>query len=197
MNKNDLRYIKTEELIQNAFFESVEEVGFEKTTVSDICKLARISRFTFYSHHEDKYRLKEHILSVLEKNLRKSLTRSIVSDYLRGDFQSSANRIVNDAISNKNLIRIMMKCDRNAVIKIIANEYMDYPTTTYIKDSKQKIDSDLELQVARAFLVNSIIGFIDVVINSDDDISKEELTQVMYNLCKQPSETFFNRLIVK
>lgn len=53
----DLRTEKTEEAIRAAFFELVRERGFERVTVGELCRRARVGRSTFYDHHEDKYEL--------------------------------------------------------------------------------------------------------------------------------------------
>ncbi len=44
-------------VIREAFFALLREKGFDKLTVTDICKLADINRGTFYLHYEDKYAL--------------------------------------------------------------------------------------------------------------------------------------------
>ncbi|AJA46476.1 transcriptional regulator, TetR family [Clostridium pasteurianum DSM 525 = ATCC 6013] len=60
MNKNDKRYIQTEELILKVFYDLVYEKGFDRVTVKDITKDAGISRGAFYIHYEDKYDLLSH-----------------------------------------------------------------------------------------------------------------------------------------
>lgn len=49
------RYTLT--VIREAFYELLREKGFDKLTVSDLCKRAQINRGTFYLHYEDKYEL--------------------------------------------------------------------------------------------------------------------------------------------
>lgn len=49
-------------VIREAFFELLREKGFEKTSVTDICKRADINRGTFYLHYEDKYALLNHLI---------------------------------------------------------------------------------------------------------------------------------------
>ena len=53
----DLRTEKSEEAIRAAFFELVRKRGFERVTVGELCRRARVGRSTFYDHHEDKYEL--------------------------------------------------------------------------------------------------------------------------------------------
>ena len=49
-------------VIREAFFELLDEVGFAKITVADICRRADINRGTFYLHFEDKYALADALI---------------------------------------------------------------------------------------------------------------------------------------
>lgn len=53
----DLRIKRTQKAIKEAFFDLVEEKGFEHICVKDITDKAMISRNTFYLHYADKYEL--------------------------------------------------------------------------------------------------------------------------------------------
>ncbi|OAN10265.1 TetR/AcrR family transcriptional regulator [Exiguobacterium undae] len=74
---NDLRVIRTKQLIKEALIGLIEEKGFENITVKDIAKQAGINRGTFYSHYEDKYDLMnlyiEEIFTGAEEKLIKNL----------------------------------------------------------------------------------------------------------------------------
>jgi len=66
--KTDLRIRRTKKSIRDAFFELIDENGFDSVTVKDITDRALISRNTFYLHYEDKFDLLNKIsneLSVL------------------------------------------------------------------------------------------------------------------------------------
>ncbi len=57
----DRRAKYTKMVIQEAFFSLIKTKPFSKITISDICKLADISRPTFYLHYEDIYALLDEI----------------------------------------------------------------------------------------------------------------------------------------
>ncbi len=57
METLDRRARYTRSAIHDAFFALLEQKGFSKMTVADICREADISRGTFYLHYEDKYAL--------------------------------------------------------------------------------------------------------------------------------------------
>ena len=50
----DLRTIKTEELIENTFYELLKAEDFAVISIKQITEKARINRSTFYRHFEDK-----------------------------------------------------------------------------------------------------------------------------------------------
>ena len=51
MNKNDLRFQKTEMLIKNTYF-NLKKRGSTVVKVKDLCEVAMINKSTFYAHYE-------------------------------------------------------------------------------------------------------------------------------------------------
>lgn len=58
----NVRMTQTKQSLINAFFELVSQKDFEKITVADITKGAKVNRATFYAHFSDKYELLEYIM---------------------------------------------------------------------------------------------------------------------------------------
>ena len=67
--KTDLRIRRTKKSIRDAFFELIEEKGFDSVTVKDITDRALISRNTFYLHYEDKFDLLNKISNELMRKV--------------------------------------------------------------------------------------------------------------------------------
>lgn len=86
----DLRIKRTQKSIKNAFYELIEEKGFDHISVKDITERAMISRNTFYLHYNDKFDLLNKICDELVfklfigvgKQLRRE-TRKLRVDHLR------------------------------------------------------------------------------------------------------------------
>lgn len=57
----NLRVTHTKQSLINAFFSLVDKKDFEKITIADITKGAKVNRATFYAHFEDKYDLIDYI----------------------------------------------------------------------------------------------------------------------------------------
>ncbi|MCE5002386.1 TetR/AcrR family transcriptional regulator [Staphylococcus pseudoxylosus] len=58
----NLRVTHTKQSLINAFFSLVDKKIFEKITIADITKGAKVNRATFYAHFEDKYDLIDYIM---------------------------------------------------------------------------------------------------------------------------------------
>lgn len=68
-NKNDVRYLATQERIEETFWDLLADGGFPKITVRALSERAGINRGTFYLHAEDKYDL----LSQVEDRLHQGM----------------------------------------------------------------------------------------------------------------------------
>ena len=64
MKETDLRYVKTERAIRDAFFELLEESDFDKVSVTDITQRAQINRNTFYYYYQDMFALVDELLKL-------------------------------------------------------------------------------------------------------------------------------------
>lgn len=51
----DLRFVRTNQMLCNAFIELLSKKKFEDITVNELCEKALIRRATFYTHFLDKY----------------------------------------------------------------------------------------------------------------------------------------------
>lgn len=61
MNKNDIRYVKTEKKLEDAFWKLLATVGVSKMNVRMLTEESGVNRSTFYIHFQDKYMLLEKI----------------------------------------------------------------------------------------------------------------------------------------
>jgi AcrR family transcriptional regulator len=57
----NLRVRRTRILLRRALLELIEDRGFDRVTVGQICERAMVSRAAFYRHYRDKYHLVEEV----------------------------------------------------------------------------------------------------------------------------------------
>ena len=76
--KTDLRIRRTKKSIRDAFFELLDENGFDSVTVKDITDRALISRNTFYLHYEDKIDLLNQISNELMRKVYWRVSKDLI-----------------------------------------------------------------------------------------------------------------------
>ncbi|MBD7895383.1 TetR/AcrR family transcriptional regulator [Limosilactobacillus sp. Sa3CUN2] len=75
--KQDFRVVKTTRRIQMALIKMLLHKPFEKVTVTDLIKIAKISRRSFYVHYTDKYDL----LTKMEQQIIQEIHSSLAEDH--------------------------------------------------------------------------------------------------------------------
>lgn len=60
--REDRRTRYTKAVIREAFFELLREKGFDRMSVTDLCRRADINRGTFYLHYVDKFALLDEVI---------------------------------------------------------------------------------------------------------------------------------------
>ncbi|MBM6854569.1 TetR/AcrR family transcriptional regulator [Mediterraneibacter glycyrrhizinilyticus] len=59
----DKRITKTKKTLKNALMKMLDEKDFEHISITELCRIAEVSRITFYSHYNDKYALLDDIFN--------------------------------------------------------------------------------------------------------------------------------------
>ena len=140
MNTADLRVIKTRELIQREFLLCLEQMPFNKITVSQLIQSCRINRSTFYRNYEDIY----------------ALADCIVTDTV-SDFQS---HLPNEAVllQDRTRLRINVKDFANAFEekkeRLLLLQKRKLPTDAFQKIS-EIISRYMYNSIERTYRINS------------------------------------------
>ncbi|WP_263705885.1 TetR/AcrR family transcriptional regulator [Shouchella tritolerans] len=71
--KTDLRILRTKQSIRKAFYELIQEKGYEAITVQDIADQAMINRNTFYLHYQNKPDLLDTCMNELLSDLKDAI----------------------------------------------------------------------------------------------------------------------------
>lgn len=116
----DIRVRITKQLIEEKFFELLQEKPLNKITVKSICERAEINRTTFYKYYADPY----NVLEKVEDDLIESM---------RGFFKTSANVDITDTMmvildnimDNKEIYKTITSKngDSNFINKMIMDSY--------------------------------------------------------------------------
>lgn len=194
MNKNDLRYQKTEKNIINTFLSLVDEIGFEKTSVSAICERAMINRKTFYLHYLDKYDLLDHIYQKLKETLMNNLTQQAITDLKNMDLHESVKWCITEADKYHELIRILLKSSRKEFRDILIDIFSRYPARQVIVNYDD-LANKVEYHIISVYMCDAMIGFFEVWFNNYDAMTLENAVDLMYYLVNQPAKLYMDLLL--
>lgn len=195
MNKNDLRFQKTEDNIRDSFLYCVDTIGFEKTKISDICNKARISRNTFYVHYEDKYSLMKSIYNDFERKMLYSFEENLklgLYDYYT--VEGSVNWCIAEISKNRELLRILLKCSKSELREVLGKVFIDKPSEKVDSRRKKKNES-IEVTLTKSYRINALVGFIETWLDNYDKISEKKVAALMTELCSVPVEKYFDKVL--
>lgn len=186
MNKNDLRYIKTEKNIKQAFIKVIHQVGFKNTSITKICEEALISRNTFYLHFETIDELLESLYQDLDNDFNRSLP----------DFQNikdSTIWYIHVIDSNRELVQALLNCPTLHFDLLLYNYVVRKPNLKSYPDFDQMIN-DTQLQLNVAYMLEAMISYTKCWLDHYSSISLNDVIDVLYDLCYHPTITFEKRL---
>lgn len=193
MNKNDLRYLKTEKIIRESFLRVIDKKGFDKATIMDICEDAMISRNTFYVHYLDKYDLLDHIYLDLKQELIESLSTHIIDTLKILDLYESAKWCVTEAYKNRELIRILLKSSRSDFRDLLLEIFSRIPARKIFLNYDE-FAYKTEYEIICTYTGDAMLGFFEVWFNNYQDISLEHAINLMYELVQQPAKLYMKKL---
>lgn len=183
--KNDLRVVKTQNLLYQTLVDLLKDKPFEEIKVSDICGTALINRSTFYAHYNDKYELlaayinslKDALTRELEKNNNISNSKEYYMEMIKlflDHIEEKKNVYISVMINNQNSITMDILYDviSSDVTKRIQND--DLSTGGIPSGIISKFYIGAVLSVGLEWLRNSskytkeeIINYLDLLIPKD------------------------------
>lgn len=191
MNKNDLRYIKTEKIIIESFKQCIEEKGFEKTTVSMICEKGLISRNAFYLHFTDKYDLLDRLFDAFSASVSKSYGKNITAYVIKKDVLSATEKYINALIENKEDFLFLLKCSRERMEKCIQTIIVEDPIKKLIPNFSEK-KNDIKITLNIRYMFSAMVAYTELWFQNYDKIDKNDAVLELYKLCEKPTLLFLS-----
>lgn len=196
MNKNDLRYIKTETAIKDSFRKCVEKNGFEKTSVSMICETGLISRNAFYLHFTDKYDLLERLFDEFNASVSKSYDSEIVNSIVKKDVFAATHNYLNALIENRDDFLFLLTCSRERMEKLIQETIIEKPIKMVVPDFSER-KKDIKINLNIRYMFSAMVAYTELWFRNFDDISREDAIYELYTLCKTPTLIFLDYFDIK
>ncbi len=193
MSNNDLRYIKTEELIRNAFFACCSERTIEEIHIKDICAKARISRNAFYGHYENKYQLLEAVYKDVEKNMLEDLTPEIISSLSRDATYTVHEWCIRSVNRERDLLKILAKSSQPRFREMIHSVFID-GTLRAVFTNTELIDQDPSLRMSKMYIADGLVSIILAWLNEPEPIGEQELIDYLYDISHAAAAYFYRQL---
>lgn len=195
MNKNDLRYQKTEKNIRAAFLACIEELGFEKTTVAHICARGMMSRNTFYAHYQDKYALLSGIYREVGDWFSQYYTTPLIQAQLCGrDISQSLEHYIRIVAEHHQLFRTLLKCPTAEFEDILCRSIVLSPMEQLICNLDE-LTADLKVRLNLAYMFHAMIRFTQLWLDHYDDITTGEAARELGELCLHPTRMFLEKVL--
>ncbi|SDH52236.1 transcriptional regulator, TetR family [Planococcus glaciei] len=159
MLKSDLRITKTKQALEEALLTLLQEKPLKSISITEICRLAKINRGTFYLH----YGQIEDLFEEYYKEIMKDLTDSYQEPYRHADILNtkklnpSTIRIFHHIETYKNFYRIVFsRTVPMSYYYLLFNQVQDLLK----RDMELKLKSSVDPAMLSAYQANAILGLI-------------------------------------
>ncbi|WP_050637472.1 TetR/AcrR family transcriptional regulator [Candidatus Stoquefichus sp. SB1] len=186
MNKNDLRFIKTEKIIKQTFLDLINEKDYQKVTISEICKNALISRNTFYIHYQTI------------DDLINSIYQDIEADFQNtppdiNDIRKCTQWYIQVVNQNRLIISTLLKCPSLRFKEILFQSVIREPMSSVIQDF-DILCQDIKVKLNISYMIDAMISYTKCWLDNYDKISIQDVCEDLYLLCDQPTELFYHKI---
>lgn len=171
--KEDLRVIKTRNVLYQSLIELMEEKPFEEIKVSDICGRALVNRSTFYSHYADKYELFSNYVDDLKTSLSEELEKNKNITTSKEYYLEMIRLFLNHIDNKKDVYYSIMKTNRNSIIIYMVYDAFNNDITKKISSEENnfKVPGDF---IAK-FYLGAVISIGMQVLEKPDKYTTDEL----------------------
>ncbi len=119
-NTNDLRYVRTEGAIRDAFMGLVTKMPVASVTVSEVCRIAGISRNAFYLHYEGVPALYAALVGEILSEVRAEGLASVERRFATGTDDELEKAVIDALSKHENLLRSLLPSDDGSLAKCLA-----------------------------------------------------------------------------
>ncbi len=176
--KCDLRYIKTEAGIQNAFLHLLQTKKFNDITVQNIIDYALINRKTFYNHYLDKYDLLDKMIDAAFEELQGLLNGRTRKVLYSDSFFFQADTFYQNLFENRE--RYLTLWDLHINSPSINNRLFQFFREEYLKLANRDL-SEKSLNFQATLFASMQSGLLRVVFESSEPFSYEKMKAELRN----------------
>lgn len=184
--KQDLRVLRSQKMIIEAFMKLVIQKGYNNVSVQDIAEEAMINRATFYAHFKDKEDLFDSIfdrsLSVLTSVL--DVTQLVKNNKIQvKHIEHLLTKMYDVIFQNRDFFRIILSGSsqeifRSKLAKIVYEKYIDIFNQLKITENEVEIPIGFVIEYMSAIYISTLHWWI----NNDDEMTSSQLATLVVKL---------------
>lgn len=179
MNKNDLRVIKTQNILYKTLLELMKEKSFEEIKVSDICTHALINRSTFYSHYNDKYELLKSAIDDIKNALIIELNKNTNITNTKEYYLEMIKLFLNNMEDKKKTYLAIMINNRNSIMVDIIYDVLDHDVTHRLKANKEQTNSKIPTNIVSKFYLGAVFNVGIEWLKNNTKYTKEDILKYL------------------
>jgi AcrR family transcriptional regulator len=177
--KTDLRVLRTKKFIRKAFYDLIEEKGYEGITIQDIADRAMINRNTFYLHYQNKPDLLETCMNELLSELKYAVVLCPISmSPFSISLLETVMQTVLEHISHNNTFYYAMLIEENRIYQFRVK--MENIVKDKLNEGKDLVQEHSHLAISKElrleYLVSAFMGIVIWWIKNDQPLPADEVS---------------------
>ena len=172
-NTDDLRYIRTEGAIRDAFMGLVAERPVASVTASELCRRAGISRNAFYLHYAGVQALYGALVGELVSDIRSEGLASSARRATTGRDDALVSSLVDALARREGLLRALLPSDDGSFSKHLADGIGDALVDAALYFGEQ--GGNLEHRLRCTYSAWGIVGFVSLWVSRTEHPLSEAL----------------------
>lgn len=173
--KQDVRVTKTQRSISEALLALLRDRSFSKITINDICEEAMVSRSTFYSHFEDKYRLLKFCMEELQSRLFR--------DFHDKDLRLLLLTLLENIKANEKTLRNLLVAELDfELVEMFRCQFIGIFKSRICEHSFEEVQLDARLEVIATFYAAGVSQTIALWIAKRLPMSTEDMADTLCEL---------------
>lgn len=170
----DIRILKTQQAIENAMSDLLQEKSFDHITTTELVKRAGISRSSFYTHYQDKYELIDNYQTVfftkLETIFSKNSTDLSAAIYELFQFLETDCPIESALLTENGTREIHM---------YLIQQIKTFLADVILPNFGQKSFDQVNLDYRTTYLSQAIFGILQLWIKRGKQETPQEITDIL------------------
>lgn len=184
-NNKDLRYVRTNQMLCDAFTELLQRKEFEDITIDELCRKAFIRRATFYTHFLDKYDFFAYFIRQNGKTFSENWnepeeTKNMMS-FSTHMFQETIHYLTEHMSMVQNILN---SSAFSILLDILAEQIKTSLLNILGKYEVSPFPTDIHPEIIASYYAGGIIQILRYWIASQKAITEEELVKQYSSLMK-------------